>query len=726
MNEGKLDPRLRFLQEQTADERAEFAESVRLAPARATRSFTLGAAKGTAKGAARRVTSIDVLLRCRKGPGVKTAQSVRRKLTALGVEVRSMVDGPAVVVSGGVPVNRLEDLLAEDWIEVIEGSKQLFPDLDLTGADVGVRSVQTVPPTLRGAGVLVGIIDTGIDFKHDDFRLPDGTSRIRFLWDQSAASVSGGTVPFGREFTKAHLDAALRTSPAPVPINHRDTDGHGTHVAGIAAGNGRRSNGRFVGMAPDAELIIVAARGGDGTLGESASAVAAFRYIADRARELNRPVSINMSQGNNGGGHSGETPLETAMDNLARLPGVIIVKSAGNEQTWRIHASGTVAQGAQPVRRRFESVGNNTLQDLFEVWFDAGDRIAVAVQAPGAPDPVANDFVVPGGVNTFQTPTNNSVRIDASSVDAGGTGDVRAMVFISRGGAPRIQPGRWTLHFRGDQITNGNFHVWIERAARGAGGIEQSRFLSSDNNNDPTCTISVPGTARRIITVGSYVTRFNGDAPLGELSRFSSRGPTRYGLRKPEVAAPGEAVVSTLSAASDDQPFVQGYTRSQGTSMAAPHVAGVAALLLEVNPRLTCEQVKQILVRSARRDGAAVAAPDDEWGGGRLTVRRAVELARAAHFPVVSNVAVTGTNISWETDIPTTGAVRFNSHQRRMLLGRASGSRVSLVPGLRHSIDLQGLPPATYHCELIAFTTDPEEWQTIDDRDGRHFAVNVP
>ena len=376
--------------------------------------------------------SIDVLLRCRKGPGTKTLRSLERKLTAVGCNVLSVVDGPAVVVSARVPVNRVEELLQEDWIEVVEASKQLFPDLNQSGRDVGVRTLQTVAPTLRGTSVLVGIIDSGIDFKHDDFRLPDGTSRIRFLWDQSAASVAGGRVAFGREFTKANLDAALGTSPAPVPVNHRDRDGHGTHVAGIAAGNGRRSNGKFVGMAPDCR---VGHRRREERRPDARRIHVGDDRIPlhhDRARELNRPVSINMSLGNNGGGHSGEMPLETAMDNLAaarRGDSQIRGQRADVADPRERHGD----SGKAPIRRQFESSGSNTEQDVFEIWFDGADRIGIAVQAPGGPAPVANDFVLPGNVNTFETTANNRVRIDCSSVNAGGTGDVRAVVFIGRG-----------------------------------------------------------------------------------------------------------------------------------------------------------------------------------------------------------------------------------------------------------------------------------------------------
>jgi subtilisin family serine protease len=569
--------------------------------------------------------------------------------------------------------------------------------------------------------VLVGIIDSGIDFTHDDFRHVDGTSRILLLWDQNAPQVAGGRVAFGREYTKADLDAALRTNPLPVPVSHRDVVGHGTHVAGIAAGNGRASAGTFLGVAPDADLVIVATRSDGPTLGQSNAAIAAYQYVVDRARELQRAVAINQSQGMNGGGHSGEALLEVAMDTLARRPGVAIVKSAGNEQEWRIHAGGQLAQAATAVLE-FESGGSNVLDDVLELWHDGADQIAVAVQAPGGPAPIANDFVGPGTQPPpFQTTAGNRVRID-SIQDASDTGDVRTVIFISRSVAPRIQPGTWRLHLRGDQITTGRYDVWIERSPP-LRDREQARFRPA--SSDPTVTISIPGTARRIITTGAYVTRAQGAAsPVGQLSSFSSHGPTRYGLAKPELAAPGEEIAAPLSSASGDPVFQPGYTLMPGTSMAAPHVAGAAALLFEVNAGLTCEQIKQILVRAARRDGFASSAPDHGWGSGKLDVQRAIEIARTLRFPAISNVTVQGTSIAWQTDIPTTGAVRYNTHARRLLLGRASGSRADLSLGAQHALDLAGLPAGTYLCEILSFSAD--DWWTLDDDGGEHYEVVVP
>ncbi|HYU27255.1 MAG TPA: S8 family peptidase, partial [Thermoanaerobaculia bacterium] len=576
-------------------------------------------------------------------------------------------------------------------------------------------AVHNLHPSIRGTGVLLGIVDAGIDFRHGDFRNADGTSRIRFLWDQNDAAVPGAAVPFGRVFTKAELDQVLANQPGAPAIAHRDLEGHGTHVAGIAGGNGRGAkSAKFTGMAPESEYLIVVTRGDSATLGQSNAALAAFTWIVDRAAELSRPVAINNSQGMNGGGHCGESLLEVGMDRLARRAGVAIIKSAGNEQTWRTHAGGTVTQGQTRVVE-LVSGASNFSDDILEIWHDGADTIAIAVQAPGAPTPAAADFVVPGGNRTSSTSAQNEVTID-STVNASDTGDVRTVVFMSRGNAPRIQPGTWRLHLRGDSVSAGRYDVWIERS--GNRSTEQARF--SPASNDPTRTISIPGTARRIITAGSYITR---TGTLGQISDFSSRGPTRYDLHKPEITAPGEQIVSCLSSASHLQTFKPRYTLMAGTSMAAPHVTGAAALLLQMNPGFNCSEVKQLLMRSASRSGFAASAPDETFGDGKLNIEAAVQLARTAVFPVISNVKVQGTVISWTTDVPTTAAVRFNTHQRRMLLGRASGSLADLTLGTSHSIDLHGQPPGTYFCEILAFTA--QDWQALDDHDGLHYQVTV-
>ena len=687
----KIDPRLRHvLRDWEAAEAA--------MPALAGNVGMVGAEEDEEAPAA---PLVEILVRCQR----PDAEAVLRDA---GMTIRTFLRGAVSVASGEISLDRLSALNEMGIVRQVESSREMVPEMDVSRIECGAETAHALNPAVRGAGVVVGIVDGGIDFTHPDFRKADGTSRILFLWDQGGQPVAGGTVPFGREFSQADLDASFQDATLAVPT--ADTLGHGTHVAGIAAG-GDRSGSSLDGIAPEADLIMVAIRPEENvTLGRSVRVFEAFDYIVRRA--AGRPVAINLSQGMNGGGHSGETVLEAGLDLLARRPGVVIVKSAGNEQLQRIHAGGRLAAGETRVLE-FVVASNDSTDDVLELWFGGEDSISAALQPPGG-QPF--DFVAAGDDGSFVTPAGNEVTI-TSDLDADDTGDTRTTIILTRSTKLFLQPGTWNLHLRGDQIADGRFDVWIEREA------VRTRFAPT--SADPTRTVTVPGTAPRIITVGAYVTRLGtGSPPLGEISSFSSHGPSRYGLRKPEIAAPGEMILACRS-----QAMLTGnglHRQDRGTSMAAPHVTGAAALILSVRPELTCEQVKQVLMSTARQTGAAVSAPDDTFGGGRLDVAAAVELARTVRFPVVSNVTVQGTAVSWDTDVATTGAVVFNSHRRRLQLGRSLGSQADLTPAAHHSVDLQGLglPAGDYFFEVRAFNQD--NFSTVEDNGGALHRITIP
>jgi subtilisin family serine protease len=668
-----------------------------------------------ARRAPGRPAPIAVLVRCAH------EHWIARAAEEAGLALLFTIDGPEPVAGGTIDPERLETLQSLNGVLEVEASRHLVADLDRSRPLVGAQALHQAAPPVTGRGVIVGVIDGGIDYTHRDFRNEDGTSRILFLWDQRAAHVPGSPVPFGREYTKAELDAALAVPDPSALVPHRDLGAHGTHVAGIAAGNGLAAGGRFAGVAPAADLVVVAALSNDAaTLGQSLNALAAFAYVEQKARGLARPVSINMSQGMNGGGHSGETVLEAGLDNLARRPGVVIVKSAGNEQGWRIHAGGALGAG-QTATLELDVATNNRLDDVVEVWVDGVDRVSAAVRPPGGS---ATAFVAQGASDVFVTPAGNDVSIDSDD-DAAGTGDTRITVILSRGSAAFIQPGRWRLLLRGDHVGSGRYDAWIERTVRESRG-EQTRF--SEDTADPTRTISIPGTARRVLTVGSFVTRGDpdfGSPPAGEVSSFSSRGPTRYGLQKPEIAAPGEFIVAPRSSQSGAEPApgFPDYTPMPGTSMAAPHAAGAAALVLGVRGDLTGEEVKQVLMRAARRDGLSSSAPDNTWGDGKLDVEEAVRLAQGARFPRILSVQVAGTRLRFDTDVPTTAAVRVNPHARQLVLGRATASVPDLAPGTQHDINLAPLGAGAYFCEVLAFSQD--NWRSTDDNQGAGYRVVV-
>lgn len=643
---------------------------------------------------------VEVLVRLRNEgeDGVTLAA-----LAELGMIMRAKSPGPNMVVSGEIPLCSLPAVEQMTSVRRVEASRPLNQELDLCVPEVNAHIPHLGSPAIRGAGSIIGVIDTGIDLRHPHFINPDGTSRILLLWDQGAKALPGSAVHYGREYTREQINAALCGAAPAADCLPTDSDGHGTHVCGIAAsGGGARPT--HLGLAPDSDLIVVALNHAASlTPSWSVHAFEAFDYVVKNA--AGRPVAINFSQGMNGGGHCGETVFETGLNNFARRPNVAIIKSAGNEQQKRIHAGGTLRAG-ETREVQMEVREGNARDDVLEIWFADDDDISVGLRSPGEGE---THLVARGAKDVFTTPAGNVVRIEVEA-DSEQTGDTVTTIIISGGSAPYIQPGSWTLVLRaGSVVRFGRFDAWIERTVRPGG--EQIRF--AETCHDPTRTISIPGTARNVITVGAYVM---GSAP-GDAALYGSSGlgPTRYGHCKPDLVAPGE-VESARSG-------TQGTVVRRGTSMAAAVVTGAAALVMSRRDGLTCVQLRQILVRSARAAGLSNGVPDNAWGYGKLDVQAALEVAARAQFPQITDVRVDGTTISWQTDIDTTGDVRLLPKRRQLVLGKNPHSLADQRPSRSHQVTVAGLPAGKYYFQIVAVSEGG--FSSEDDNDGQCYEVNV-
>jgi subtilisin family serine protease len=658
-----------------------------------------------AEGGAAEPTMVDVLVRLRN-QGDDDDDEALAALLELGMRMRAKASGPNTVISGEIPLHSLPALEQMASVRRVEASRQLIPELDLCVPEVNAHVPHSASPPVRGAGSIIGVIDTGIDFRHPDFINPDGASRVYRLWDQGARAVPGSKVPYGREYTREQINAALNGATPAADCVAADPDGHGTHVCGIAAGSGRARQ-THLGLAPDSDLIVVALSCTDSpTLGRSTHAFEAFDYVIDRAG--GRPLAINFSQGMNGGGHCGETVLETGLDNFARIPNVAIIKSAGNEQLMRIHAGGVLRDG-ETRELKMDVRDSDQLDDVLEIWFADEDKIGVELRPPGDDEEC---LVVRGDGGVFATAAGNviSVRVE---VDSEQTGDTATTVIISRGSAQSIQCGTWTLVLRARVVKVGRFDAWIERTVRP--GTEQTRF--AEDSHDPTRTISIPGTARNVITTGAYVpgVRVQDGASVAAVARFSGRGPTRYGQCKPELVAPGR--IDSARAGT------QSTVVKRGTSMAAAVVTGASALIMSQRDGLTCDQLKQILMRSARCEGSCEGETDDAWGYGKLDVHAALEVAARAKFPKITGVCIEGATISWHTDIVTTGAVRILPDRRQLVLGKRPHSVKDSSPSRRHQVTVVGLPAGKYFFQVVAWSED--DFLSEDDNNGRCYEISL-
>jgi subtilisin family serine protease len=565
-------------------------------------------------------------------------------LIALGCKIGTIVGNMASV---SIPIDRLEEVIAHPNVLRVETNRRYSPDLDESIKEIKADSLRNGSPPFGGEGkytgkdVIVGIIDFGFQYAHKAFRDPadPSKSRILFLYDQSLTAEASDTAPLdvlgdpmiGVEYDKAKIEAAIAAADPKTVVRH-EPDSHGTHVAGIAAGNGAQAGNchgafHYIGVAPEADLILVYLSSGANRLGESNNLIDAISYIRRKAEALSKPVVINMSLGDNLGAHDGSSLVEEMIDLMLLIynpplhdaKGFSIVKSAGNLGNAEKHAQGEVpaSNTATPLELKFKvippwSESNRTWIE-FDIWYADAHSLDIEITPPGN-NITGTNSAAPGNIVNFTEDTNDSdVRIE-SRLDQG-NGKKQIYVRIRPNGDTHNLPGEWVVKLKNAAAAPVPFDAWIERD-------QLASFTTFETNEN---TISIPGTAKEVITVANY---WGKGKDKGKLVASSSRGVPGAAPVKPEIAAPGAEIIAArhdAKAGSCCDCCYDFYTAKTGTSMAAPHVAGAIALMLEKNPDISHDEIKQALMDSAHEDSFTGAVPNHRFGRGKLDVTAALE-----------------------------------------------------------------------------------------------------
>ena len=579
-----------------------------------------------------------------------------------GVEVRAVAGDVAVVRA---PISAIETLARSADVQYVEASQTRQGYNDSGRADMRADEVHAggggLPRAFMGQGVTVGVVDSGLDVAHPDF-FSGGTSRVRFLLEMLEA---GGQT----EYTRAQITA----NPAGIP--QRDRNGHGTHVTGSAAGSGG-IRPELRGVAPAADIVAV--KGSRQNNGRSSfsdtDVVAGVSYIFQKAQDAGQPAVANLSLGGPFGPHDGTSLYEQALTNLSGA-GRIIVAAVGNDGDRPVHAGD--ASQANTLNETLWFAGSPDFAAA-TLWYDGGALgefgIAAYLVTGGQLEQiglvsVSAGQVLGGGQNGVPYVADNgqtiaNVTIDAATTSAPGNNDGNVIFQLQGGPGIDLRNVVWSIASIGPGV--GRFDVWSlvgsEFYAQTVG------FPWNEVPGDARYTVSPPSTALAVIGVGSHIT--NNDwvdidgtprqqlepnpdgnpnsppvvVPLGRLSSFSSRGPTRDGRVGLDVTGPGEIIFSTHSAdavvgnggIARRENLLQGggYLGSQGTSMSSPHVAGLVALMLQADPSLTPAEVRQILRETGRADGATGGLPNANFGHGKAdalaAVLRTLQLCGAA------------------------------------------------------------------------------------------------
>lgn len=508
-----------------------------------------------------------------------------------------------------------------------ESIPKLYGLLDTTALESSGILPLFDQPVLRatGRGVILGIIDTGIDYTNPLFRAPDGSSRILRIWDQSIASVESpepisGFQPFyGTVYSQQQLNDALASDDPLALVPSADTNGHGTFLAGIAAGNRTETPVSFSGAAPESSLAVVKLKPAkqylrdfflirqDADAYQENDIMTAVAFLIALATEQQMPLVILLGLGTAQGSHDGAAPLGRQLQALGGYPGFAAVTGAGNEVGYHHHFLGSIAsdQSFEDVELR---VGSRETGFCAELWAFAPELYTVGFVSPSGevidriPLALGTEIVIPFRLD------RTSITLNYVNYESGSGSQLIFMRFQTPA------PGIWHIRVYPTTSTQAQFHIWLPMHG----------FLSDETvflRPDPNTTITDPGNAVVPLTISTY------DHVNGSIYIHSSRGFSRNNNRKPDIAAPGVNVQGpALTPAAS-------FTRRTGSSVSAAIAAGAVADLFtwgivdQNEPDITSISAKSILIRGADRN-PAFTYPNREWGYGTLNLQQSIIKSR--------------------------------------------------------------------------------------------------
>ncbi|MCI1931497.1 MAG: S8 family serine peptidase [Clostridia bacterium] len=548
-------------------------------------------------------------------PDLGTGVNNNNNLTELIVKFSGDISGVADSLGGyaeiltcnyavvTIPYENIDRLFEFKEIEYFELSKRVSRLLLLELNSASISYVQSEAAYgLSGKGVMVGIIDSGIDYTHEDFRNEDGTTRIVGIWDQTATD---GNPPVGFrsgvEYSESQINEALESGTPYEFIPEVDLFSHGTAVAGVAAGNGRCSGGIEHGVAPQAAIAVVKIGNPENPrFSKTTEILKGIRYLIDKAREYDMPLSINISYGTSTGLHDGRSLFESCIDSMCDIWKTVISVATGNEGSASHHFF-TILQKNKTESIEFSLSGNIN-----------GFNMTVLKNFS---DEVNFELIAPNGDTTgviTERKRLESMKIGGVTVSA--FYDLPTVInsnqqvfFLFETEESTFSSGIWVLRAICRDIVSGEINIWMPTVEEFG---DETQFLRPTTD----MTFTIPSTVLNVISVGGY------NSFIGSFAEFSGCGKPTF---KPDLVAPAVNIYSARAGG--------GYDTYTGTSMAAPFVTGSAALIMEWgiiegnDPFLYGQKVKAFLTRGAERN-LNIQYPNSRWGYGKLDLKSSMDI----------------------------------------------------------------------------------------------------